>query len=571
MSWFQKLSLRARILFIVATASSLCATVAISGFIYFNKKELVYGIINKERTIHAQLAAATEFVAKQGGLAGVIEKFQKKYTSAAQITADERREILNQVPIYAAMVIGRQNAKIDHYDFRVFSDEPRRAENKATPPEMEILRRFEASPDLTELVLEKDGLITTYKPVRLTEAQGCLTCHGAPATSPWKDGTDILGYRMEDWKDGKLHGVFAISQDMKEVAAAATEGQLIAPAGWLIGAITLGALLAIAFGAFMVRGPVRVLTEVASLLSEASTQVNSASHQVASSAQELSQAATEQAASLEQTGASIEEMSSMVSKNSDNATLTAKTSSESREKAAEGQKVVEQMIRSMDEINQSNVEMAEIVKVIQEIGQKTQVINDIVFQTKLLSFNASVEAARAGEHGKGFAVVAEEVGNLAQMSGRAAKDISTILEGSVHKVQAIVATTREKVENGTGIARQCGEVLTEIVENVAKVSHMAGEISTASHEQAQGVRELTKAMSQLDQVTQQNAATSEESASAAEELSAQADAMKGAVTRLLETVQGPREGTVADPRERLAHDGASGRPSADLRAGKSAA
>ncbi len=207
----------------------------------------------------------------------------------------------------------------------------------------------------------------------------------------------------------------------------------------------------------------------------------------------------------------------------------------------------------MVQVNQSNLQMADIIKVIHQIGEKTKVINDIVFQTKLLSFNASVEAARAGEHGKGFAVVAEEVGNLAQMSGNAAREISDMLAGSISKVETIVQETKTKVESlislgkqkvdsGVSVAKQCAEVLTEIVDNVSKVSGLAHEISSASQEQAQGVAEINKAMSQMDTVTQQNAATSEETASAAEELSAQAETLKSAVEDLVRTVEGGQSG-----------------------------
>jgi len=307
-------------------------------------------------------------------------------------------------------------------------------------------------------------------------------------------------------------------------------------------------------------GLAKKLTTVSSSLHEASVQVHSASTQIAASSEELSQAATEQAASLEETAASLEEISSMIAKSTDSAKMTSASSTESQAKAEEGKVAVEQMITSMDEIsesneaimvqiNQSNQQMSEIVKVIQEIGEKTKVINDIVFQTKLLSFNASVEAARAGEHGKGFAVVAEEVGNLAQMSGNAAREISDMLTGSISKVERIVQDTKTKVEtlissgkqkvdSGVSVARQCAEVLGEIVENVTKVSSFAHEISSASQEQAQGVAEINKAMSQMDTVTQQNAATSEEAASAAEELSAQSEALKSAVEDLVRTVDG---------------------------------
>jgi methyl-accepting chemotaxis protein len=304
----------------------------------------------------------------------------------------------------------------------------------------------------------------------------------------------------------------------------------------------------------------RSFSTIAALISKASTEVGAVSERVATSSQSLSQATSEQSSSLSQTASSIEQMNSMVSKNSENAKNTASTSSESKHKAEQGKEVVEQMIRSMDDINQSNSnimtqinhsnsQIAEIVKVIQEIGNKTKVINDIVFQTKLLSFNASVEAARAGEQGKGFAVVAEEVGNLAQMSGSAAKEISSLLDGSIQKVESIVNETKtnvgkliaegkNKVDAGTEVARQCGNVLNEIVNNVTSVSQMASEISNASQEQAQGVLEITKAIGQLDTVTQQNAATSETASAAAKELTGQVESLDAAASRLVETVLG---------------------------------
>ncbi len=326
--------------------------------------------------------------------------------------------------------------------------------------------------------------------------------------------------------------------------------------GFSTGAILLGCVLAF----FILKALSKSIDQVISNLDENSTQVTSAAQQIAAASEQLSQATTEQAASLEETAASIEEMSSMVQRNSDNAAKSSEVSLGSQTSATRGKQVVREMIDAigaidasnndiMNQINESNNQIADIVKVISEIGEKTKVINDIVFQTKLLSFNASVEAARAGEHGKGFAVVAEEVGNLAQMSGNAAKEISGMLEGSIQKVEGIVKDTqskveklvtqgKEKVQAGTSVAQQCGEVLEEIVGNVTNVSSMVSDISNACLEQSQGVQEITKAMAQLDQVTQENAATSEEAASSAEELSAQADSLKGVVQVLIATIKG---------------------------------
>lgn len=302
------------------------------------------------------------------------------------------------------------------------------------------------------------------------------------------------------------------------------------------------------------------IDKVISNLNDSSLQVASAASQIASSSEELSQSTTEQASSLEETASSVEEMSSMINKNSENARVTSENSNTSQMNAVKGRETVNEMIRSideinesnnkiMDQINQSNAQLADIVKVITAIGSKTKIINEIVFQTKLLSFNASVEAARAGEHGKGFAVVAEEVGNLAQVSGNASKEISTMLDESILKVERIVNETKfrvekliaegkEKVENGTRIAQSCGHVLEEIVSNISQVTDLAGEISTASSEQSQGISEINKAMQQLDQVTQQNAAASEQAAKAAEDLSVQAQELKNAVSLLVTTIKG---------------------------------
>jgi methyl-accepting chemotaxis protein len=203
----------------------------------------------------------------------------------------------------------------------------------------------------------------------------------------------------------------------------------------------------------------------------------------------------------------------------------------------------------MNQVNESNRQISEITKVIAEIGNKTKVINDIVFQTKLLSFNASVEAARAGEHGKGFAVVAEEVGNLAQMSGTAAKEISEMLDSSIRKVESIVNDTKENVERlvrvgkdkvdaGRRVAEECSHVLDEIVGNVTDVSQMSSDIASASKDQAQGVREISKAMAQLDTVTQSNALAANIAAQAAEQISSQSTLLRGTVQSLMAIVDG---------------------------------
>jgi methyl-accepting chemotaxis protein len=363
--------------------------------------------------------------------------------------------------------------------------------------------------------------------------------------------------------------LLSILKEMNKITAnSLKEGSVLAAETYLnarniLAIISLGIILFCTILSIIIMKIVsKNINEVIDSLNDNSTQVTSAAQQIAASSEELSQAATEQASSLEETASSIEEMNSMVQKNSENAQRTSHLAESSSASAEKGKEVVREMIVAIDDISSSNntimeqidysnQQISDIVKVIGEIGEKTKVINDIVFQTKLLSFNASVEAARAGEHGKGFAVVAEEVGSLAQMSGNAAKEITAMLDNSIAKVEGIVNETKQKVTHlindgknkvdiGSKIAKDCGSVLEEIVKNVKGVTQMANEISTACQEQAQGVQEITRAMNQLDQVTQTNAATSEEAASAAEELSSQSDSLKAVVGILVSTIKGDK-------------------------------
>jgi methyl-accepting chemotaxis protein len=276
---------------------------------------------------------------------------------------------------------------------------------------------------------------------------------------------------------------------------------------------------------------------------EAGREVGSLASQLHDLCAGLSASTTEQASAIQETSASADEVNAMISRNAANAERSRTMSASSTEAAGRGKSAVAEMMKSIEEIHvsnreitreieESNQKIAEIVKVIKDIGAKTKIINDIVFQTKLLSFNASVEAARAGEHGKGFAVVAEEVGNLARMSGNAAREISEILDSSITRVQNIVADTGTKVsglmaessakiDRGTVTARRCGDVLDELVSSVNQMSSCVSEIANASREQAQGVNEINRAMSQLDALMQTNLSSTQSAAQLAHKLKAQ--------------------------------------------------
>lgn len=333
--------------------------------------------------------------------------------------------------------------------------------------------------------------------------------------------------------------------------------------------VAVGFILSLTMGIIFARGLSNSLVSVSKNLVEGATQLNSAATEIATGSESLSSSASEQAAAVQETSSAVEELSAMVSKNSDNAEKSRDKAAVSQQVAQKGRTVVTEMMSAISDINESNNQImgaveesnkniAEITRVIMDIGAKTTVIKDIVFQTKLLSFNASVEAARAGEHGKGFSVVAEEVGNLAQMSGNAAQEISSTLEESIKKVNHIVAETKErveslilvgkdKVERGHTIATQCGEILEQIVAEASDVSSMVVEISSSSKEQSIGIQEITKAMSQMDTVTQQNASISQTSASASVELAAQAESLTSLVSEMQSIIYGLNQAPAAAP------------------------
>ncbi|CAE80933.1 putative methyl-accepting chemotaxis protein [Bdellovibrio bacteriovorus HD100] len=312
---------------------------------------------------------------------------------------------------------------------------------------------------------------------------------------------------------------------------AATEGQLAHAAEesvkmWNILTTIVGNILISGTLLWIAARMSKQISAISEQLTEASNHVAGAVTQMTSAGSSLSQSSTEAAASLEETVASLEELSSMVQMNSDNAKQAASLSASSREVAEKGQGEISKLISSMEQISASSRKIEEII----------HVIDDIAFQTNLLALNAAVEAARAGEQGKGFAVVAEAVRALAQRSASAAKDITQLIKQSV-----------QQVEEGSQIASSSGLVLDNIVTSVKKVSDLNTEIATASTEQTAGIQQISKAMNQLDQAAQGNAASAEEIAASSAEIDTMAATSQKLTSQLNEVIHGKGSLTAVAP------------------------
>jgi methyl-accepting chemotaxis protein-1 (serine sensor receptor) len=236
--------------------------------------------------------------------------------------------------------------------------------------------------------------------------------------------------------------------------------------------------------------------------------IGAATKQIATGNADLSSRTEEQAASLEETAASMEELTGTVRQNADNARQASGLAASASEIANRGNEVVGRVVGTMGEINDSSAKIADIIGIIEGIA----------FQTNILALNAAVEAARAGEQGRGFAVVASEVRSLAQRSSSAAKEI-----------KGLILTSVERVKSGSLLAQEAGQTMNEIIVAVRRVTDIMGEISAASEEQSAGIDQVARAVTQMDEVTQQNATLVEQAAAAAASLESQAQTLRAAI------------------------------------------
>lgn len=500
---FSKMTIMTRL--IVTIVTSLVISSSILAFIISKRQQtqMVEEVHSKARMAADQLICARKVIAEK----------QK----AINTDSKGNFEFKGVIPAVVGREVSEYFSQTTIFKMKQTSLKYRNPSNKPDVWEAKQLERLERNPDLKEIaeVTKEEWALENGKeifrlmvPLKIEEA--CLKCHGDPATSPTGDGKDIAGRPMENYKLGEIRGGISVIAPMTEVKAAIASNRNFNFIGNGIYVILISGIVF-----FITRGIVSLLKRLVDGLRNGADEVTSASNQISSSSQSLAEGASHQASSIEETSASIEQMASMTARNADNAREANHLAIKTKTSAENGNEVLGTLQSTMHELNSGNDKVLSIIKSIDEIA----------FQTNLLALNAAVEAARAGEHGKGFAVVAAEVRNLAQRCSVASKETADMINSRVSSTL-----------NATKIADEFVVKLKEIVSEAKKVTDLAGEIASASQEQADGIGQISKAVTTMDTVTQSNAANAEEMASASEQLSAQAESLKAFVYELAKEI-----------------------------------
>lgn len=308
--------------------------------------------------------------------------------------------------------------------------------------------------------------------------------------------------------------------------------------GWVL---VFGAIPFAIFFLLLMKDVAAKLQVMSSRLTEVAQHVLEISNEASTSSARLASASGQQAAAVTESVSSMEEMKSMLGQTVRHSSEALNSSEESFREAANGQSVVDDLRIAMRDIEHAYSELEEVNQVVSSIRNKTNIINDIVFKTQLLSFNASIEAARAGQHGRGFSVVAAEVGKLAEMSGVAAQEIGKLLDQSTRKVAEIVESTKGKVGSANQMSMKCATVFERITNRTGEVKSMVDAITGAASEQEAGIQQVSRAMMEMKDSSDQNDKMAHDISELSESLKGQSQALASTVDRLEMLVHGTHD------------------------------
>jgi methyl-accepting chemotaxis protein len=490
--------------------------------------------------------------------------------------------LFDTLPIIAAWKSAAKASEKEGLDFKVLAFEARNAKNEPAAGTFnhqlleDLTKQAKAGGgDIIERVDEATNSLVVMRAVRLDDS--CMMCHGDPQTSASKDGLDPLGFKMENWKSGDMHGAYVLTMPLnkkdEQVAAFLKNGLMFTIPLVVVG---LGVLawcmrtlltkpihnliamvrdvaegegdltkrlnlnrvdelgqLAKWFDTFIAK-----LQDVIKQVASTTDQVAAASTQIAASSEQMAVSLGNQQQQTQQVSAAVEEMSSSVVEVAKRSGDAAAAASESGRQAQAGGQVVQQTVSEMKQIassvQASSKSVSDLGSKSEQIGQIISVINDIADQTNLLALNAAIEAARAGEHGRGFAVVADEVRKLAERTTTATEEVARSIREIQTDTGAAVGCIEEgtkKVQSGVQFATNAGEALRKIVQGSENVRQMVQSIAAAAEEQSAAGEQISKSVEQINAVTRESAEGAQQSSKAAAELSKQAELLERLVGR----------------------------------------
>jgi len=497
-----------------------------------------------------------------------------------------KARIFKTIPVVAGWYAAAEAAERENIDFQISSFDARNPDNEPDARQgdedyakrgtftAELLTDLESQVDSggEEVISRVDTSTNTLHYMRAIKlTQDCMLCHGDPADSLSGDGKDVLGFQMENWSPGDMHGAYHVMMPLGVVDTQVQKST--ASVLMFVVPMVIGAVILFVFALrWMLGSPVAKLVakfkhivetldlsqrvevnsndeigqlgswfnklvtkmhEVIGEVASASSEVAAASTEIAASAEQIAAGAGEQSQQITQVSSAVEEMSASVVEVARKSADAANSANESGRLATEGGEVVSDTITGMASINEavssSAASVQELGKRGEQIGEVITVINDIADQTNLLALNAAIEAARAGEHGRGFAVVADEVRKLADRTTKATEEIA----GSIQAIQTETTTAVDKMNAGTqevttGVekAEQAGDSLKQIVASAQDVSAMVQSIAAAAEEQSAASEEVSRNIEQIASVTRQTSEGTNQAAAAATQLSQRAETLQ---------------------------------------------
>ncbi len=580
----KSLGLTTRILAITGVILVAVLAITYTVIVQNYRASATHSMVEKAAAFTATADQAKNFASEHLVKAGVLDRealMADLEATLARGASYRESKIFNTLPIVVGWTSAGKAAEEEQLKFRVAAHNARNPDNApldAFDDKMlaDLRKQYDGGgASHIQRVDEATNTLHYMRAVPLT--QDCLSCHGHPDTSPTGDGKDILGFAMENWKAGDMHGAFHVQMPLEpvdeQVASFVTKGLM-----WTLPVVVVALglfvfLLRLMFGKpikaliarvrdiaegegdLTQRIPVKSDDELGQLgrwfnafvqrihdviveVSSSTNEVASAATEIAASSEEVAGGMNEQSSQITQVSAAVEQMSASVMEVAKKSGDASHSAQQSGEIATQGGKVVEETIQGMTSISEavsrSAASVQELGKRGEQIGEIIAVINDIADQTNLLALNAAIEAARAGEHGRGFAVVADEVRKLADRTTKATQEIGESITAIQTETQGAVDTMNagtQQVDVGVTKATQAGDALRQIVASAQDVATMIQSIAASAEQQSAAAEEVSSSVDSISQVTRQASEGTNQAATAAAQLSVKSEQLLQLVRR----------------------------------------